>query len=142
MAVGAVVLRERFGLHNLGDVRGRVREAGLAAGLRRELAENLTTAAAEGMANAIMHGGHVRTVTVSVVADVGVVAEVLDNGRSDPFGPPPHVPPADREGGRGLLLAFALCDRVTISTGPDGTVLSLEVDYGAPYTSDNPTRRS
>jgi anti-sigma regulatory factor (Ser/Thr protein kinase) len=142
MTVGGVVLRERFGLDNLGGVRGRVRQASLAAGLRPDLAENLTTATAEGMANAIMHGGRTRTVTVSVIEDVGVVAEVHDNGLADEFGPPSHAPPSHCEGGRGLLLARALCDRVSVSTGCDGTALLLEVDYDGQYTSDNPVRRS
>jgi anti-sigma regulatory factor (Ser/Thr protein kinase) len=136
MTIGGVVLRERFGPDNLGGVRGRVRQASLAAGLRPDLAENLTTATAEGMANAIMHGGDVRTVTVSVVEDVGVVAEVYDDGRAEAFGRPAQTPPPDREGGRGLLLAYALCDRVSVSTGRDGTVLVLEVDYREPRMSD------
>jgi anti-sigma regulatory factor (Ser/Thr protein kinase) len=93
------------------------------------LTEGLTTAAGEGMANAIVHGGPVRTVTVSLMQDVGILAEVYDSGRSAPFGPPLQAPPPDREGGRGLLLAYRLCDRVSVSTGHDGTVLSLEMDY-------------
>jgi anti-sigma regulatory factor (Ser/Thr protein kinase) len=124
-----VLLCERFGLHNLADVRGRVRAASLAAGLALDPAEGLTMATSEGMANAIMHGGKVRTVTVSVVEDVGVVAEVHDNGHAAAFGPPAHAPPPGRAGGRGLLLASTLCDRLTVSTGRDGTVLVLEMDY-------------
>jgi anti-sigma regulatory factor (Ser/Thr protein kinase) len=127
-----VLLREPFGMHNLGGVRGLVRQATLAAGLRADLAENLTTAIAEGMANAITHGGQVRTVTVSMVEDVGVVAEVHDDGNAEAFGPPQRPPPPDRQGGRGLLLAYALCDRVSVSTGRDGTVLMLEMDYPDP----------
>ena len=124
-----ILLRARFGLHNLADVRGRVRAAGLAAGLAPDLAESLTMATGEGMANAIMHGGRVRTVTVSVVDDIGVVAEVHDDGQAASFGPPPKAPPPDREGGRGLLLAYTLCDRVSVTTGRDGTFLMLEMDY-------------
>jgi anti-sigma regulatory factor (Ser/Thr protein kinase) len=123
-----VLLRERFGLHNLADIRGRVREAGLAAGLPPDLAEGLTMATSEGMANAIMHGGKVRTVTVSVVEDGGVVVEVYDDGHAAAFSPPPHAPPPERPGGRGLLLASTLCDRLSVTTGPGGTVLVLEMD--------------
>jgi anti-sigma regulatory factor (Ser/Thr protein kinase) len=124
-----ILLRAHFGLHNLADIRGQVRAAGLAGGLAPDLAASLTVAAGEGMANAIMHGGQVRTVTVSVVADIGVVAKVHDDGQAGSFGPPPKAPPADREGGRGLLLAYTLCDRVSVTTGRDGTVLMLEMDY-------------
>jgi anti-sigma regulatory factor (Ser/Thr protein kinase) len=81
------------------------------------------------MANAIVHGGPVRTVTVSAVDDVGVVAKVYDDGQAERFGPPPHAPSPDREGGRGLLLVYALCDRVSVTTGRDGTLLVLEMDY-------------
>ena len=129
--VDQVLLRARFGLHNLGGVRSLVRSAMLTSGLRADLAENLTTATAEGMANAITHGGEVRTVTVSVVGDVGVIAEVYDDGHAEAFGPPAQPPPPDREGGRGLLMAHALCDRVSVITGRDGTVLMLEMDYRA-----------
>jgi anti-sigma regulatory factor (Ser/Thr protein kinase) len=105
-----------------------VREAGLAAGLPPDLAEGLTMATSEGMANAIMHGGKVRTVTVSVVEDGGVVVEVYDDGHAAAFSPPPHAPPPERPGGRGLLLASTLCDRLSVTTGPGGTVLVLEMD--------------
>jgi anti-sigma regulatory factor (Ser/Thr protein kinase) len=124
-----VLVRERFGLHNLADIRGRVRAAGLAAGLTPDLAEGLTMATSEGMANAIMHGGKVRSVTVSVVEDVGVVVEVYDDGYAAAFSPPTHAPPPERMGGRGLLLASTLCDRLSVTTGRDGTVLMLEMDY-------------
>lgn len=127
--VDQVLLRERFGLHNLADIRGRVRAAGLAAGLPPDLAEGLTMATSEGMANAIMHGGKVRTVTISVIEDVGVVAEVYDDGHVAAFSPPRHAPPPDRTGGRGLLLASSLCDRLSVTTGPDGTMLVLEMNY-------------
>jgi anti-sigma regulatory factor (Ser/Thr protein kinase) len=123
-----VLLRERFGLDNLADIRGRVRAAGLAAGLAPDLAEGLTMATSEGMANAIMHGGKVRTVTISV-DDIGVVVEVYDDGHAATFGPPTHAPPPERMGGRGLLLASTLCDRLSVTTGREGTVLMLEVDY-------------
>jgi anti-sigma regulatory factor (Ser/Thr protein kinase) len=124
-----VLVRERFGLNNLGGVRNQVRQASLAAGLSPELAENLTTATSEGMTNAIVHGGAVRTVTVSVIENVGVVAEVHDDGHAAAFRAPAVAPPPDQEGGRGLLLACALCDRVSVTTGRDGTVVLLEVDY-------------
>jgi hypothetical protein len=41
----SLLLRERFGLDNLADVRGHVRAAGLAAGLGADRAESLTIAA-------------------------------------------------------------------------------------------------
>ena len=124
-----VLLRERFGLHNLAEIRGGLRAAGLAAGLPPDLAEGLTMAVSEGMANAIMHGGTVRTVTVSIIEDLGVVAEVYDDRHATAFSPPEHAPPPERPGGRGLLLASTLCDRLSVTTGPDGTVLMLEMDY-------------
>ena len=87
-------------------------------------------ATGEGMANAIMHGGRVRTVTVSVVDDIGIVAEVHDDGQAAAFGPPPKAPPADREGGRGLLLAYSIVrSGSAMTTGRGGTVLMLEMDY-------------
>ena len=124
-----VMLRERFGLDNLAEVRGLVRRAILAAGLHADLAGQLTMATAEGMANAIVHGGGFRVVTISVVPEVGVIAEVYDDGQATAFAPPSEVPPPDREGGRGLLLACALCNRVSITTGRAGTVLTLQMDY-------------
>jgi len=124
-----VLLRERIGMDNLAAVRGQVRAAALAAGLPRDLTESLTMATSECMANAIMHGGRIRTVTVSVVDNVGVIAEVFDNGYAPTFSPPAHAPPADRTGGRGLLLASTLCDRMSVNTGRDGTTLVLEMDF-------------
>jgi anti-sigma regulatory factor (Ser/Thr protein kinase) len=124
-----VLMHERFDLHNLAEVRSQVRAVGRAAGLAPELTEGLTVATGEAMTNAILHGGPVHAVTVSVVEDVGVIAEVYDNGRATAFGPPPQAPPPEREGGRGLLPARALCDRVSVTTGRHGTVLQLEIDY-------------
>ena len=124
-----VLLRERFGLHNLADVRARVRSTVRATGLAPDLVESLTMATSECMANAIMHGGQVRNVTVSVVEDIGVISEVYDNGYAPAFDPPTQVPPPERMGGRGLLLASTLCDRISVTTGRDGTVLVLEMDF-------------
>jgi anti-sigma regulatory factor (Ser/Thr protein kinase) len=125
---GVVLLQQRFDVDDLVDVREQVHLTCVAAGLPGARAEGFSASINEAMTNAIVHGGQVREVTVSM-ADKGVRAEVVDDGRADPFAVPPRPPPPEDAGGRGLWIASQLCDRVLISTDEGGTSVVLETDF-------------
>jgi anti-sigma regulatory factor (Ser/Thr protein kinase) len=54
---------------------------------------------------------------------------VTDSGSGIParYLSPPDVPAASAVGGRGIWLAYQLCDEVTMATGPIGTTIGLRI---------------
>ena len=123
-----VLLRQRFDVGDLVDVREQVHLTCVAAGLSGSRAEGFAASVNEAMTNAIVHGGPEREVTVAL-ADDGVRADVQDNGSADPFAVPSRPPPPELMGGRGLWIASQLCDRVSIATRVPGTYTVLETDF-------------
>ncbi|MEV0896148.1 sensor histidine kinase [Actinoplanes sp. NPDC049802] len=97
------------------------------AGLDPDRGDDLLIAVNELAENTIAHTGAAGT--VSVWTEAGrLVCQIDDHGYlADPLaGRVP--PPADVEGGRGLILANRLCDLVRIHTGADGTSIRLHID--------------
>jgi anti-sigma regulatory factor (Ser/Thr protein kinase) len=128
-ATGVVLLRRSFDVADLADVRELVHSTGLAAGLSAAQTEGFAAAVGEVMANAILHGGTNRDVTVSMVESVGARAEVFDDGQTPQFDVPARPPPPDQLSGRGLWIAARMCDRIRVRTGWLGTLVVLETDY-------------
>ncbi len=125
---GAVVLlQQRFDVDDLADVREQVHLTCVAAGLPGARAEGFSASINEAMTNAIVHGGQVREVMVSMGRD-SVRADVVDDGRAGRFEVPARPPAPEHVGGRGLWIASQLCDRVRIDTGERGTRVVLETD--------------
>jgi anti-sigma regulatory factor (Ser/Thr protein kinase) len=129
VALGVVLLRQRFNVGDLTEVRELVHLTCIAAGLSAARADGFAASVNEAMTNAIVHGGPSRHVTVSMADGVGVRAEVSDDGLAATFDIPRGPPPVDQLAGRGLWIAAQLCDRVSATTGPRGTTVLLETDY-------------
>jgi anti-sigma regulatory factor (Ser/Thr protein kinase) len=125
---GVVLLQQGFDVRDLVEVREQVHLTCVAAGLPGARAEGFSASINEAMTNAIVHGGQVREVTVSMGQD-GVRADVVDDGRAERFEVPSRPPPPEYTGGRGLWIASQLCDRVRISTDEPGTRVVLETDF-------------
>jgi anti-sigma regulatory factor (Ser/Thr protein kinase) len=109
---------------DLAAVRGFVRVRAEALGLAPERVGGLLIAVSELVTNTLMHttgGGRVR-----VLAEPGfVVCDVVDGGPPREFGR--AMPAADAVNGRGLAIVERICDEVSTSTGPDGTLVRLRL---------------
>ncbi|GAA2491671.1 hypothetical protein GCM10010435_43450 [Winogradskya consettensis] len=83
----------------------------------------------EVITNVVLHaGGNGRLVLG--VSGSAVWCTVTDSGPGIPehLQHPPEVPEAFGVGGRGIWLAYQLCDEVTMATGPIGTTIGLKID--------------
>jgi anti-sigma regulatory factor (Ser/Thr protein kinase) len=109
---------------DLAAVRAFVRSRASALGLPPARAELLLLAVNELATNTLQHtggGGRVRMWT----QDGLVVCDVVDGGPPRGFGR--AMPPADAVGGRGLAIVERVCDEVSTSTGPGGTLVRLRL---------------
>jgi anti-sigma regulatory factor (Ser/Thr protein kinase) len=110
----------------LRPVRARLRDWLDGCGLATALAQDALVAAGEAVANAIEHG-HRDNPGAEVRLLAAVTARrlrltVTDTGSWLPPGP---VPAPYR--GKGITLMRALMDNVSISTGTDGTIVTMDV---------------
>ena len=101
-----------------------------AVGLVGDRLHGFVLAVNEVITNVVLHaGGHGRLV-LWLRCRFGVVHG--DRLRSRHPGSisarPPDVPEAFEVGGRGVWLAYQLCDEVTMATGPIGTTIGLRID--------------
>jgi anti-sigma regulatory factor (Ser/Thr protein kinase) len=106
------------------EVQGRLRVVGFAG----DRLQGFVLAVNEVITNVVLHaGGHGRIV---IHPEAGSLwCTVTDSGPGIPqrYLSPPDVPEAFEVGGRGIWLAYALCDEVTMATGPIGTTLGLRM---------------
>jgi anti-sigma regulatory factor (Ser/Thr protein kinase) len=90
--------------------------------------QSFVLAVNEVITNVVLHaGGHGR---LFLLTDEGSAwCTVTDSGPGIPqrYLTQPDVPEAFEVGGRGLWLAYHLCDEVTIATGPIGTTIGLRM---------------
>jgi anti-sigma regulatory factor (Ser/Thr protein kinase) len=92
----------------------------------------------EVITNVVLHAGGSGRLVLTRTADT-VWCTVTDSGPGIPerFRRPPAVPAAFEDGGRGIWLAYQLCDEVTMATGPIGTTIGLRVDLPGRRTSSD-----
>ena len=105
-------------------VRSFVRAAAVECGLAPTRADLLVLAVSELTSNTLQHtagGGVVRLWS----DDRRVVCEVVDGGAARSFG---QMPASDSHRGRGLAIVTRVVDKVSTSTGPDGTVVRVQMD--------------
>ena len=124
---GEVLMERHFDRDTLAETRAAVYSSVVEAGAPDERARGFTISVAEGMNNAVIHGGGTGDVTMCRTGGDRVVAEVRDWGNAEPFEIPLKPPPPATMGGRGLWLASQLCDRVRVLRGWRGTSLILEL---------------
>jgi anti-sigma regulatory factor (Ser/Thr protein kinase) len=122
------LLDRTFGRDDITVVRHEVQARLVAAGLGGDRLQGFVLAINEVITNVVLHaGGHGRIVVG--VADGWLWCTVTDSGPGIPqhYLSPPDVPEAFEVGGRGIWLAYRLCDEVTMATGPIGTTISLRM---------------
>jgi serine/threonine-protein kinase RsbW len=80
--------------------------------------------------NAIRHGGGHADARVSRT-DHAIIVEVTDEGPGIPATAEARLPAVQATSGRGLWLAYHLCDRVDVDTGSWGTRILLTMATGS-----------
>ena len=121
----SILLNRRFGRDEITDVRHEVvaRLAGIVLGDR---SDGYVLAINEVITNAVLHaGGQGRLVLWTTAGRVCCTVTDAGPGIPERFRRPPAAPEAFEVGGRGIWLAYQLCDEVTMATGPIGTTIGL-----------------
>ena len=110
----------------LSALRGFIEGRAAKAGLDDERVDDLVYAVNEIVTNSICHGeGRARVSFWTTERDRSVTCEVRDRGWiRDPLAGR-IAPHPDRPSGRGLWLAATLADELSITSGPDSTIVSL-----------------
>ncbi|WP_305787647.1 ATP-binding protein [Symbioplanes lichenis] len=116
--------------HEVLDRLGR-----LALGDRRD---GFVLAVNEVITNVVLHGGGGGRLVLALTAG-DLWCTITDSGPGIPeeFQRPPEVPEAFDVGGRGIWLAYQLCDEVTMATGPIGTTIGLKIGLMTSHTASD-----
>ena len=121
-------LDRTFGRADITLIRHEAQACLVAAGFVGDRLQGFVLAVNEVSTNVVLHaGGHGRGVLYAAAGSMWCT--VTDSGPGIPqrYLNPPDVPQAFEVGGRGIWLAYALCDDVTMATGPIGTTLTLRM---------------
>jgi anti-sigma regulatory factor (Ser/Thr protein kinase) len=122
------LLDRAFDRDEIALVRHQVTAELTGAGLTGERLQGFVLAVNEVVTNVVLHaGGHGRIVVW--LTGQSAWCTVTDSGPGIPeqFRNGPDVPEAFEVGGRGIWLAYQLCDEVTMATGPIGTTIGLRI---------------
>jgi anti-sigma regulatory factor (Ser/Thr protein kinase) len=128
-AVGFPQLLDRpFGREEIAVVRHEVTGRLTGAGLVGDRLQGFVLAVNEVITNVVLHAGGRGRVLLWLDGD-SAWCTVSDAGPGIParFLRPPEVPEAFEVGGRGIWLAYQLCDEVTVATGPIGTTIGMRI---------------
>jgi len=125
-----VLLHQPIKITNLAELRRWVLDLATAAGLSRPRTEDFAVAVIEVANNVIRHGGGVGTLILWRDGQGPLIAEICDFGPGIPPGVTISLPAPAATSGRGLWMAQALADRMSILTGARGTTIRLEMTLG------------
>jgi anti-sigma regulatory factor (Ser/Thr protein kinase) len=120
------LLDRPFGRDDITIVRHEVEEQLRDTRMPDERLQGFVLAVNEVITNVVLHaGGDGRLVLW--LTEGSVWCTVTDSGPGIPqrYTEAPEVPEAFDVGGRGIWLAYQLCDEVTVATGPIGTTIGL-----------------
>ena len=135
---GGALLDRTFGRDDITKIRHEAQTRLVASGFSGDRLQGFVLAVNEVITNVVLHaGGHGRVVLK--IEDSSVWCTVTDAGPGIPqrYLSPPDVPGAFEVGGRGIWLAYALCDEVTMATGPVGTTLGLRMALPSAETASD-----
>ena len=123
-----------FGREEITLVRHEVTGSLTAAGLTGDRLHGFVLAVNEVVTNVVLHAGGQGRITLRLAGD-SAWCTITDSGPGIPahyLSSRPEVPGAFEVGGRGIWLAYQLCDEVTMATGPIGTTIGLRIAIHAP----------
>jgi anti-sigma regulatory factor (Ser/Thr protein kinase) len=117
-----------FGREEITLVRHEVTGSLSAAGLGGDRLHGYVLAVNEVVTNVVLHAGGQGRITLRLAGD-SAWCTITDSGPGIPahYLSSPEVPGAFEVGGRGIWLAYQLCDEVTMATGPIGTTIGLRI---------------
>jgi serine/threonine-protein kinase RsbW len=123
-----VLVAESFGVDDLGRLREQCYSAVRDAGLAHVRALTFVWAINEGLVNAIQHGGgHGRLL---ILAHTECIFAEIANALPSTLTAASPAPDEDgSDGGHGLWIARRMVDHLTLTLGPEGTTLRLEIAH-------------
>jgi anti-sigma regulatory factor (Ser/Thr protein kinase) len=122
------LLDRTFGRDDITVVRHEVSDRLTGVGLSEDRLHGFILAVNEVITNVVLHadgGGRI----VLRVSDGSAYCTVVDGGPGIPehFRSTPGIPATSEVGGRGIWLAYQLCDEVTMDSDGDGTTIELRI---------------
>jgi anti-sigma regulatory factor (Ser/Thr protein kinase) len=132
-STGPELIDRFFGRNEITLVRHEVSTRLTAAGLDGDRLQGFVLAVNEVVTNVVRHAGGQGRLTLGLTGD-SAWCTVTDSGPGIPahYRSSPEVPGAFEVGGRGIWLAYQLCDEVTMATGPIGTTIGLRIGLATP----------
>jgi anti-sigma regulatory factor (Ser/Thr protein kinase) len=124
-----------FGREEITLVRHEVTGSLTAAGMGGDRLHGFVLAVNEVVTNVVLHAGGQGRITLRLESG-SAWCTITDSGPGIPahyLSSRPEVPGAFEVGGRGIWLAYQLCDEVTMATGPIGTTIGLRIAIDAPH---------
>jgi len=122
------LLDRTFGRDDITVVRHQVTDRLTGAGLGGDRLQGFVLAVNEVITNVVLHaGGHGHIVLWLTGGSAWCTVTDAGPGIPERYLSPPEVPEAFEVGGRGIWLAYQLCDEVTMATGPIGTTVGLRI---------------
>ena len=117
-----------FGRDEITVVRHQVTDALRSVGLAGDRLHGFVLAVNEVITNVVLHaGGYGRVVLWLTGGSAWCTVTDSGPGIPDHFLGPAEMPEAFEVGGRGIWLAYQLCDEVTMATGPIGTTVGMRI---------------
>jgi anti-sigma regulatory factor (Ser/Thr protein kinase) len=128
-----VLLDRTFGRDEIAVLRHEVHDRLSTAGVDSDRLPGFVLAVNEVITNVVLHaGGHGRIVVWLTVGSAWCTVTDSGPGIPEQFrGTAPEAPGTLEVSGRGIWLAYQLCDEVTLATGPIGTTIGLRITFGA-----------
>jgi anti-sigma regulatory factor (Ser/Thr protein kinase) len=122
------LLDRAFGRDEITVVRHLVADHLSAIGLTGERLQGYVLAVNEVITNVVLHAGGRGRLVLWMTGD-SAWCTVSDSGPGIPdrYRRPPEVPAAFEVGGRGIWLAYRLCDEVTMTSGQQGTTIEMRI---------------
>lgn len=122
------MLDRTFGPGEITVLRHAVQGALAATGFGDDRLDAFVLAVNEVLTNVVLHAGGTGRIVVHCSGD-SAWCTVTDSGPGIParYLRPPEVPETFEVGGRGIWLAYRLCDEVTMATGPIGTTIGMRM---------------
>ncbi|MFG1995902.1 ATP-binding protein [Actinoplanes sp. NPDC048988] len=123
------LLDRRFARDEIALVRHEVTARLRGVGLTGDRLQGYILAVNEIVTNVVLHAGGYGRLLLWTAGD-SAWCSVTDSGSGIParYLSAPEVPETYEVGGRGIWLAYQLCDEVTVATGPIGTTIGLRIE--------------
>ena len=123
-----ILLDRTFGGDEITALRHEARDRLARAGVDNDRLDGFVLAVNEVLTNVVLHaGGHGRIVVWLTAGSAWCTVTDSGPGIPERFHHPPEAPEVFGVGGRGIWLAYQLCDEVTMATGPIGTTIGLRI---------------